>query len=93
MTFDKLLERVLAMLQRRGRVPYQALKRQVDLDGAYLKDVKADIVEVHQVAVDQDDIMLVWTGALVPTTTSPLRTPPQAHPPCPTTRLIAHHSC
>jgi hypothetical protein len=50
MTFDEVLERVLEMLQRRGRVSYRALKRQFDLDNAYLADLKAEIVEVHQLA-------------------------------------------
>ena len=63
MTFDEVLDRVLEMLQRRGRVSYRALKRQFDLDDAYLADLKAEIIDVHQVAVDQDGTMLVWTGA------------------------------
>ena len=66
MTFDEVLDRVLEMLQRRGRVSYRALKRQFDLDDAYLEDLKAEIVDVHQVAVDQDGTMLVWTGAPAP---------------------------
>jgi hypothetical protein len=39
MTFDELLEQVIDMLQRRGRVSYRALKRQFDLDDAYLADL------------------------------------------------------
>jgi class 3 adenylate cyclase len=52
----------MAMLQRQGRVSYRALKRQFDLDDAYVEDVKLELIEVHQVAVDQDNTMLVWTG-------------------------------
>ena len=78
MTFDEVLDRVLEMLQRRGRVSYRALKRQFDLDDAYLEDLKAEIVDVHQVAMDQDGTILVWTGAPAPSTTSPQRTQPQA---------------
>jgi transposase len=62
MLFDELLDRVLEMLQRRGRVSYRALKRQFDLDDAYLEDLKAEIIEVHRLAVDQDGTMLVWRG-------------------------------
>jgi class 3 adenylate cyclase/tetratricopeptide (TPR) repeat protein len=62
MTFDEVLDRVLEMLQRRGRVSYRALKRQFDLDDAYLEDLKAEIIEVHQLATDQDGTMLVWLG-------------------------------
>ena len=81
MTFDEVLDRVLEMLQRRGRVSYRALKRQFDLDDAYLEDLKAEIVEVHQVAVDQDGTMLVWTGAAQRHPPHlPQRTQPQALP-------------
>jgi len=80
MTFDEVLDRVLDMLQRRGRVSYRALKRQFDLDDAYLADLKAEIIEVHQLAVDQDGTMLVWTGAPAPPTTSSLRSQPQDPP-------------
>src|SRR5690348_9462672 len=80
MTFDEVLERVLEMLQRRGRVSYRALKRQFDLDEAYLADLKAEIVEVHRLAVDQDGTMLVWTGATTAPPTSPQRAQPQAPP-------------
>jgi class 3 adenylate cyclase len=62
MTFEEVLNQALAMLQRQGRVSYRALKRQFALDDEYLEDLKAEIIEVHQVAVDQDGRMLVWTG-------------------------------
>ena len=62
MTFDEILDQVLEMLQRRSRVSYRALKRQFDLDDAYLADLKAEIIDVHQLAVDQDGTMLVWIG-------------------------------
>ena len=41
MTFEEILEQAIAMLQRRGRLTYRALKRQFDLDDAYLDDLKA----------------------------------------------------
>src|SRR5688500_16845623 len=67
MTFEEILNQAMALLQRQGRVSYRALKRQFDLDEAYLEDVKLELIEVHQVAVDQDSTMLVWTGpAAVP---------------------------
>src|SRR6266704_5998341 len=74
MTFDEVLDQVLEMLQRRGRVSYRALKRQFDLDDAYLADLKAEIVEVHHLAVDQDGKMLVWTGGMAfSSTAAPLQ--------------------
>ena len=85
MTFEEILDHTLDMLQRRGRVSYRALKRQFDLDDAYLDDLKAEIIEVPQLAVDQDNTMLVWTGssdtppAPPPlATSSPLQATPQA---------------
>ena len=75
MTFDEVLDQIIDMLQRRGRVSYCALKRQFDLDDAYLADLKAEIIDVHQLAIDQDGTMLVWTGA----TTTPSQ-PPAASP-------------
>src|SRR6267142_757690 len=63
MTFEEVLNQAIALLQRQGRVSYRALKRQFDLDEAYVEDVKLELIEVHRVAVDQDNTMLVWTGA------------------------------
>jgi class 3 adenylate cyclase len=79
MTFDEVLDRVLEMLQRRGRVSYRALKRQFDLDDAYLADLKTEIIEIHRLAVDQDGTMLVWTGAAT-TPSEPLSISPQPEP-------------
>ena len=72
MTFEEILDQAIAMLQRRGRVSYRALQRQFQLDDAYLQDLAAEIVEVLQLAVDQDSTMLVWTGGSgVPAPVSP----------------------
>jgi class 3 adenylate cyclase len=62
MDFYAVLDQVLALLRQRGRVSYRALKRQFDLDDAYLDDLKVEIIEVAQCAVDQEGMMLVWTG-------------------------------
>jgi class 3 adenylate cyclase/predicted ATPase len=62
MDFYALLDHVIALLRSRRRVSYGALKRQFGLDDAYLEDLKVELVEIHQVAVDQDGKMLVWTG-------------------------------
>jgi class 3 adenylate cyclase len=62
MTFEEILDRVLEMLQRRGRVSYPALKRQFDLDDAYLEDLKEEILFSHPQDVDEDGRGLVWVG-------------------------------
>ena len=40
MTFEEILDQAIAMLQRRERLTYGALKRQFNLDDAYLEDLK-----------------------------------------------------
>jgi class 3 adenylate cyclase len=82
MTFEEVLNQAIAMLQRQGRVSYRALKRQFGLDDDYLADLKAEIIEVHQLAVDQDGAMLVWAGgaSAAPPAATPLQTAPPAAP-------------
>ena len=63
MDFYDVLERVLAILQQHKRVTYRALQRQFDLDESYLEDLKAEIIEARQLAVDEGGRILVWTGA------------------------------
>ena len=74
MTFDEMLEQTLEILRRRGRVSYRALKLQFPLDDALLAALKDEIVEVLQLAVDQDGSMLVWTAG-------PAASPAPASPP------------
>ena len=40
MTFDELLDHIVELLQRRGRVTYQALKRRFGLDDEHLGDFR-----------------------------------------------------
>src|SRR6266704_7080949 len=63
MDFYAVIERVLEVLQQHKRVTYRALQRQFDLDEAYLEDLKAEIIEAQQLAVDEGGRVLVWTGA------------------------------
>jgi class 3 adenylate cyclase len=65
MTFEEILDQAIAMLQRRGRLTYGALKRQFQLDDAYLEDLKAELIEGQRLAADEDGRVLVWTGAEV----------------------------
>jgi class 3 adenylate cyclase/tetratricopeptide (TPR) repeat protein len=62
MTFEEILDQAIAMLQRRGRLTYGALKRQFQLDDTYLEDLKAELIEGQRVAADEDGRVLVWTG-------------------------------
>ena len=62
MTFEEILDQAIAMLQRRGRLTYGALKRQFQLDDTYLEDLKAELIEGQRLAVDEDGRVLVWMG-------------------------------
>jgi hypothetical protein len=44
MTFEEILDQAIAMLQRRGRLTYGTLKRQFQLNDAYLEDLKAELI-------------------------------------------------
>jgi TOMM system kinase/cyclase fusion protein len=70
MTFEELLDQAIALLQRRGRLTYRALKRQFDLDDDYLEDLKTELIKGQRLAVDEDGEVLVWIGGtdLSPTT-------------------------
>ena len=63
--FYAVLDQVLDLLRQRGRVTYNALKRQFDLDDACLQDLKDEIIEAQRIAVDEDGRVLVWIGDVV----------------------------
>src|SRR5262245_61838153 len=87
MTFEEILDQAIAMLQRRGRLTYGALKRQFQLDEAYLEDLKAELIEGQRLAADEDGRVLVWTGGA--------STPPEAvasPPPHQEESLTAFHT-
>src|SRR5258707_14789190 len=83
MDFYAVLDQVLDLLRQRGRVTYNALKRQFDLDEACLQDLKDEIIEAQRVAVDEDGRILVWTTGDVAAPPPPTAAPAtvQAHPP------------
>jgi class 3 adenylate cyclase len=76
MTFDDILAQVLELLQRQGRVSYRALKRRFNLDDEYLEDLKAELIEAQQVAIDEQGRVLVWRGK---TETAPATLRDQVH--------------
>src|SRR6184192_240341 len=61
MTFDEILEQVITLLKRQGRVSYPALKIRFSLDDEYLEALKAELLYVHPVR-DDEGRGLVWTG-------------------------------
>ena len=66
MDFYAVLDQVLELLRQRGRVTYNALKRQFGLDDACLQDLKDEIIEAQRLAVDENGTILVWTGGANP---------------------------
>jgi class 3 adenylate cyclase/predicted ATPase len=62
MDFYTILDQVIDLLQQRRRVSYRALKVQFHLDDEALEALKDELIEVHQLARDQDGRMLVWIG-------------------------------
>ena len=62
MRFSDIIEQAKALLQRQGRITYRSLKREFDLDDAALEDLKFELIEGQELAVDKDGKMLVWTG-------------------------------
>jgi class 3 adenylate cyclase/predicted ATPase len=64
MRFSELVDQASEFLQQRGRVSYRALKREFDLDDETLEDLKAELIEVKELAVNKDGKMLVWVGEI-----------------------------
>jgi class 3 adenylate cyclase len=66
MTFEEILDAVIAMLQRRGRMTYRTLKRQFNLDDDAFEDLKDELLYAHPHVIDDDGRGLVWTGEAHP---------------------------
>jgi class 3 adenylate cyclase/tetratricopeptide (TPR) repeat protein len=82
MTFDEILQQVIILLKRQGRVSYRALKRRFDLDDDYIEDLQEEILFAHPQVVDEGGRGLVWTGdtaSAPPPASAPAK--PQHEPP------------
>src|SRR6266581_6219071 len=82
MTFDEILEQVITLLKRQGRVSYRALKMRFHLEDESLEVLKEELLYTHAV-VDDHGRGLVWTGNVAGTTETP-SPPPQSIPSTPT---------
>ena len=71
MTFDDVLEQVIALLKRQGRVSYGAIKRRFELTDDYLDDIKIELVEAQRLAADENGRILVWIGEVETTPAEP----------------------
>jgi class 3 adenylate cyclase/tetratricopeptide (TPR) repeat protein len=67
MTFEEMRDQAPAMLQRRGRVTYRALKLQFRLDDDHLEALTDELLYAHPHVVEDDGRGLIWTGEARPT--------------------------
>jgi class 3 adenylate cyclase len=65
-----MLAQVVEVLRRERRVSYRALRRRFDLDEEYLEDLTIEIIQAKQLATDEDNTILVWTGDATPMSVS-----------------------
>ena len=66
MDFYAVLDQVLDLLRRRGRVAYRALQVQFHLDDAALAALKDELIAAQRLAVDEEGTVLVWTREPTP---------------------------
>ena len=72
MDFYAVLDQVVALLQRRGRVTYNALKLQFHLDDDQLAVLKDELLYAYPQVVEDAGRGLRWTGdTAVPQTLDP----------------------
>src|SRR2546430_2536723 len=78
MDFYDICDQVIDLLKQRGRVSYRALKMQFALSDDGIEALKDELIYAQQLAVDEHERVLVWTGN-GGTNTEP--TTPRAQPP------------
>jgi predicted ATPase/class 3 adenylate cyclase len=74
MDFYEVVDQVVDLLRRRGRVTYRALKAQFQLDDEQLETLKEEILYAHDSAIQADDRGFIWTddkGSAVESTPAP----------------------
>ena len=62
MDFAGVLEKVLDLLQRQGRMSYRALKLRFQLDEEFLAGIKEELLFAYAEQVKEEGPGLVWTG-------------------------------
>ena len=80
MAFVAVLDQVIALLRQRGRVAYRTLKVQFQLDDEALAALKDELLYAQQLARDEDDRILVWTGDAPTAPSAPPATPAPSAP-------------
>ena len=62
MKFSEVVDQAAALLERKERLSYRALKREFELDDSALEDLKDELIDIQALAADKDGKMLVWVG-------------------------------
>jgi predicted ATPase/class 3 adenylate cyclase len=60
--FSDVVKQTVALLRDSGRITYRTLKREFDLGDDALEDLKFELIEGQELAVDKDGKMLIWKG-------------------------------
>jgi hypothetical protein len=55
MKFYNIQLMTVGLLVIEGRISYRRLKREFDLDDAYLEDLRHELIQVRQLAIDHDE--------------------------------------
>jgi class 3 adenylate cyclase/predicted ATPase len=88
--FDAILEQVLELVQRQGRVSYRAITRRFNLDDDYLADLREEILFTYPHIRDEDGRGLVWTSTPAPTAGPP--PPDVSFPQVASSSVVLHSS-
>src|SRR5262245_30374913 len=62
MRFSDLLNQVIGLLVREGRITYWALQQEFGVDEEFLEGLRDELILAKRVAVDEGGKVLVWTG-------------------------------
>ena len=60
MRFSEIIDQIILLLQHEKSISYRSLQITFDLSDDDLKELKAELVQVRQLAVDDNDLALVW---------------------------------
>jgi len=61
-----VLDQIIQLFRQRKRLTYRLLKREFALDDETLADLKDELIYAQQLAVEEDERVLVWIGDTEP---------------------------
>jgi class 3 adenylate cyclase len=88
--FDAILEQVLALVQRQGRLSYRAIARRFNVEDDVLADLREEILFAYPHIREEEGRGLVWTDPPAPTAGAP--PPDVAAPQGAASALVLPHS-